>query len=68
MQTIKNIFNVLKNFFEEQTRIMSQKNIFLDKSQQSFRVHKDTAVAHIVEDKGDGVIQKNKPETIKMTD
>jgi len=56
MQTVKNIFNVLKNFFEEQTRIMSQKNIFLDKDQQSFRINKDTAV-HIV-DNTDGVIQK----------
>ncbi|APC25529.1 hypothetical protein BST79_gp016 [Only Syngen Nebraska virus 5] len=66
MQTIKNIFNVLKNFFEEQTRIMSQKNIFIDKDQQSFRINKDTADAH-VEDK-DGVIQKNKTETIEMID
>jgi hypothetical protein len=45
---------------------MSQKNIFIDKDQQSFRINKDTADAH-VEDK-DGVIQKNKTETIEMID
>ncbi|AGE54132.1 hypothetical protein PBCVIL52s1_196R [Paramecium bursaria Chlorella virus IL-5-2s1] len=67
MQSIKNIFTVLKNFFTEHSKIVHQQNIFMDDAKKTIREN-DTNKRNANHDKvidDDGIITMNKPEVIE---
>ncbi|AGE58223.1 hypothetical protein PBCVNY2B_095L [Paramecium bursaria Chlorella virus NY2B] len=66
MQSIKNIFTAIKNFFTEHSKILYQQNIFMDDAKKTIREN-DTNKRNANHDKvvdDDGIITMNKPEVI----